>query len=442
MIYKLRFCAIPLVATLCISLARAESPYPTDWIRQIGNSSTFGRGIAADPLGNVLLSGSTTANLGGPNAGFQDAFLAKFSNTGQLLWARQAGTSAGDGATGTASDSFGNAFICGDTQGSLGGASQGGGDAFLRKYDSAGNLLWSRLYGGSLYDEANSMAVDTLGNAFFTGSSETPSTRHAILVKYDPAGNLLWSRTFGTSDVDQGNRMTVDGAGNAYVTGHTYGNIGGPNAGGQDAFVSKYDSAGNLVWSRQFGTALDDQGNAIGVDATGNVYFGGLTNGNFSGVNSGPSDGYLVKLDSAGNLVWSRQFGTSVDEGVNSLSVDAFGNILLTGATDGALGGASAGSADLYVQKYDSAGNLLWTKQMGGSAFDRANDIVSDPYSGKLFIAGQTGDGPLAPNAGSGGAFVISLAPVPEPSSIILAVAGLSVGIFKRRRSTDHFLGE
>src|SRR5262245_5844744 len=91
--------------------------------------------------------------------------------------------------------------------------------------------------------------------------------------------NVDWSRQIGTATVDYSSGVAVDAASNAYISGYTYGDLGGPNSGDYDAFLSKYDGAGSLLWSHQIGTANTDWSHGVAVDAAGNAYFSGHTSG-------------------------------------------------------------------------------------------------------------------------------------------------------------------
>ena len=237
-----------------------------------------------------------------------------------MEWSRQIGTTDYDSSFNVAVDAAGNAYITGLTFGSLGGPNAGGQDAFLTKYDGAGNLLWSRQIGTTADELSFDVAVDAAGNAYISGFTSgslggphAGGTGDVFLTKYDGAGNLLWSRQIGTTnnEPDGGGGVAVDAAGNAYITGGTDGSLGGPNAGDYDAFLTKYDGAGNLLWSRQIGTTACDRSNDVAVDAAGNAYISGFTEGSLGGPNAGGKDAFLTKYDGAGNLLWSRQIGTT-----------------------------------------------------------------------------------------------------------------------------------
>jgi hypothetical protein len=118
------------------------------------------------------------------------------------------------------------------------------------------------------------------------------------LNKYDGSGSLLWSQQIGTVSDDYSHSVALDTFGNAYLSGSTGGSLGGPNAGlnSNDAFLTKYDSAGSLLWSQQIGTSSSDWNESVAVDAIGNAYIGGSTWGSLGGPNAGSSDAFLVKF--------------------------------------------------------------------------------------------------------------------------------------------------
>lgn len=211
---------------------------------------------------------------------------------------------------------------------------------------------------------------------------------------------LEWSRSFGTvSHHDFANDIAVDPQGNAYVGGSTYGSLGGPNTGNEDAYVGKFDSSGTQLWLRQFGSTGSrpiDQGRHVATDGLGGVYIVGGTYGNLEGTNAGSPDGFLRKYDESGDAQWTRQFGTFATEFANAVAADDLGNVYVAGQTDDTLGGPSLGSRDGFVRKYDTNGSLTWSRQVGSHLFDVINGITTDS-DGNVFTAGFSigGGGPL-----------------------------------------------
>jgi hypothetical protein len=294
--FSLFLCAGILLA----GQAAAEQPYEIAWVRQLGTSGLdMSWGVSADGLGNVYISGYTSGDLAGSNAGYEDAFLAKYDAVGTLLWTRQLSTTDWDGSYGVSADGLGNVYISGPSTGSLGGPNAGLDDAFVAKYDTA--------------------------------------------------GNLLWTRQLGTSDMDVSQGVSADALGSVYISGLTDGSLGGPNAGRRDAFVSKYDAAGTLLWTRQLGTDWFDASYAVSADGMGNVYISGYTSGDLVGPNAGGSDAFVAKYDAAGTLLWTRQLGTSDSDDSYDVWADTLGNVYISGATGGSLGGPNAGGGDAWV---------------------------------------------------------------------------------------------
>jgi hypothetical protein len=238
---------------------------PLHWIRQLGvPGDDQSHGVSADGLGNVYIAGTTAGSLGGPSAGGVDAFISKYNAAGNLLWTRQLGTTAGDGSFGVSADALGNVYISGQTSGNLGGPSSGADDAFVTKYDAAGNLKWTRQLGSSAVDSGNAISADGLGNVFVAGGTSgslggaIAGSEDAFVGKYDAEGALQWTRQLGTLSVDYAWGASADGLGGVYINGYTLDGLGGSSAGGQDAFLARYDSEGTLQWTRQFGTDGDD----------------------------------------------------------------------------------------------------------------------------------------------------------------------------------------
>lgn len=110
------------------------------------------------------------------------------------------------------------------------------------------------------------------------------------------AQTLDWIDQFGTSDTERSHSVSADGLGNVYISGRTKGGLGGPNAGGNDVFLSKYDASGTLEWTRQFGTSESDYGYEVSADGLGNVYISGQTRGSLGGPNAGDFDAFVAKF--------------------------------------------------------------------------------------------------------------------------------------------------
>src|SRR6185295_13198176 len=168
--------------------------------------------------------------------------------------------------------------------------------------------------------------------------------------------NVVWSRQVGTAASESG-RTAVDPSGFVYLGGSTAGSLYGPSSGSSDIFLNRYDTSGSLLWSRQFGTSASEGCSAIAVDGAGNAYLCGSTDGSLGGPNAGSNDAFVAKYDSAGNQVWARQLGTSGTDLCNGVALDTFGNLYISGYTAGDLANTNAGEVDLFLSKFDNAGN-------------------------------------------------------------------------------------
>jgi hypothetical protein len=254
---------------------------------------------------------------------------------GQALeWVRQFGTASSETGHGVSADDLGNVYISGITFGSLGGPHAGNGDAFISKYDAAGTLQWTRQLGTTLQDSSSSISADGLGNVYISGetggSLDGPNAGpgDVFISKYDGTGNLQWTKQIGTNGDDDSNGVSADGLGNVFISGQTTGSLGGPfggcfNPGAfRDAFISKYDAEGNLQWTKQLTTAEQDESHGVSADGLGNVYISGYTGGSVGGPNAGGWDAFISKYDAAGNLEWSRQLGTAGVEESFGVSAD------------------------------------------------------------------------------------------------------------------------
>jgi hypothetical protein len=428
MVVSRRWFILASLLASCACSARAES---IEWIRQLGTSAfEESRAVSTDGAGNVYISGYTGGNLGGPNAGFDDAFVSKFNSTGNLLWTRQLGTAGDDFSAGVSADGLGNVYVSGNTDGDLAGPHAGSADTFLSKFDSAGALLWTRQIGTPGDDHSRSISADQFGNVYISGDTDGslggPKVGYVdvFVAKYNSSGGLDWIRQLGTNYYTENEHVSADGLGNVFVSGSTTSSLGGPYAGGGfDAFVGKYDASGNLLWTRQLGTTGDDESEAISADNMGNVYISGETEGSLGGPNAGDYDAFVSKYDAAGNLLWTRQIGTTGEDLSHAVSTDGLGNVYISGEIAGGLGGTGA---DAFVTKYDAAGNLLWLHQFGTMSGNISYGVSADGH-GNVYFSGSTYRSLDSPYAGRLDAFVAKIAdsPVPEPSTFMLAAIGI-----------------
>ncbi|MFO0954535.1 MAG: hypothetical protein U0835_25915 [Isosphaeraceae bacterium] len=203
--------------------------------------------------------------------------------------------------------------------------------------------------------------------------------------------------------------MSADASG-VYLVGITFDALPDQVSSGQlDNYVRKYDGSGNLLWTRQFGSAFDDYAYDVATDASG-VYVVGEAGGTLPGqVSSGGYfDAYVRKYDGSGNLLWTRQFGCAFDDGAYGVAADASG-VYVVGAIWGVPPGHMWSEAlDDFVRKYDGSGNLLWTREFGSGGGDSDTAVAAVPSG--VYVVGIT-DGALPGQVWSGNndAFLVKL---------------------------------
>jgi Beta-propeller repeat len=386
------------------------------WIRQFGtNRSEETSGLVDDGAGGVFITGWTTGGLAGPNGGDPDAFLARYDQAGNQAWIRQFGTVDNDLSQAIATDGAGGVFVSGDTNGDLGAPNVGNYDAFLARYNGAGNRLWITQFGTGPGESVGALVADGAGGVIVVGWTSgslggmNAGLQDAFLARYDSLSNQMWIRQFGTSGDEGGQALASAGAGGVMVAGTTKGSLAGPQQGFGDAYVARFDGLGNQIWIQQFGTNSFDEAHAIAPDGSGGVVVAGYTRGGLGGLNAGLQDAFLARFDSAGNQLWIRQFGTSGDDYIQSLTSDGAGGVLVAGGTSGSLCGPFLGGVDVFLARYDGAGNQLWMHQFGTTSEEWATCVSSDG-SGDVTISGHTRGDLGGPNAGPTDAFLARFA--------------------------------
>jgi hypothetical protein len=278
-------------------------------------------------------------------------------------WGRQFGSTGSDTGYGIAADGLGNVYITG----------QIAADAFLRKFDAAGNPLWGRTLATGAEDYGYGVTTDGSGNVYVTGAYGAPTdeSRDAYLSKYSASGTQLWTRQFGTTGPDFGNSVAADLFGNIYVTGGTGGSLGGTSAGNDDVFLRKYDSDGIALWTRQTGVDQNDYGKGVSVDAAGNIYLAGNYSTNY---------GFVSKYDPGGNQLWSTTlYDATITRTTRGIAADGSGNIYVTGS--------SPPGGNAMLTKLDSNGNEQWLRTIVNTGADDSRGVTVDA-AGNVYIAG------------------------------------------------------
>ena len=349
-----------------------------------GGDRSFG--IEVDNEDNVYLTGQTDGDLFNErNSPESDAWLAKINGAnGQFIWGRQYGSDT------TGGNSNGSFDLAVDEEGSVYASGLSiidselppeefnfniEDDSFVIKFDTDGNQQWFSTIDTFFFNESYGIDVDNQGNVYATGWTQglvRESDPGRDLLKYDywlatldsDNGEIQSTQQFNSSDngVDFAWDTETDSQGNAYVTGWTTGNLAGnSNDGSYDLFLAKYNPDGTQEWIRQFGGDGNDTSYvaSFDIDSEDNIYVTGTTDSGLDGANPGDYNSWVVKYDSQGTQQWTQQLGTNARDYGTDVAVNDFGEVFVTGFTNGSLGQFNAGAEDAWVAKLDAnSGNL------------------------------------------------------------------------------------
>jgi len=423
-----------------------------------GNDSDSGSAIALASDGSYYVTGITKSSDFPTKNAFDytyndnedyspgDAFVAKISANGELLWSTFLGGSGGEVGNGIALDTDGSCYITGwtssedfPTHNAFDSSYNGGqyGDAFVTKFASNGELLWSTFLGGSETDESNCIAVSD-GICYITGntaSSNFPLKNaycstfgggdrygDAFVSKFSTTGELLWSTFIGGSEDDYGNGITIASDGSCYIAGTTESNNFPMKDSFDDSFnvlidtfVLQFSSSGVLQWSTYLGGDGADFASGITVDSKNCYIVGSTSSSDFptkSAYNSsfgGWYDAYITAFSLQGSMQWSTYLGGNDWDMGLAITKAIDGGCYITGLfesedfpTLNTLNNTFAGVSDAFVAKFSTQGFLLWSTYLGGEGSDNGRGIVT-PSSDCCYVIGSTtsSDFPIANSSNS-----------------------------------------
>jgi len=395
----------------------------------------------------------------GTSGGNGDAFISKLNPNGTaLVYSTYLGGSGSDSIAALAVDSKADVFVTGQTTSTdypttptksstsssvaFQTAYGGNGDAFVAELSSTGSsLVYSSYLGGSGADFGQGIAVDSSGNAYVTGSTQSPDfpipsgttpfqstlagSSDAFAVEVNFSGTALTYSTYlGGSGADTGQSIQVDSSGNAYIAGYTFSTdfptlnpIQAANAGGGDAFVTELNgTASALVFSTYLGGSGRDRAFGLALDKSANIYIAGdtqssdfpTTSGAFQTAYGGNGDAFATEVSAGGKSVTYSTYigGSGTDQG-NGIALDSSADAFVVGFTQssdfptvnpfqavlGLTGGSSCGSspcADAFVTQLNPSGSkAVYSSYLGGSGADFGQAVAVDS-TGDPYLAGST----------------------------------------------------
>lgn len=404
-------------------------PMPNLWFGTYisGNLDEYPQNVTVDEQGNIYVVGFTNSvNNIGTSGAFQgtfeavfDAFLVKYDSEGVKIWGTYIGGNSVDRAYGITSQN-GYLYICGNsfssdfaTPGVHQTVNINSDDGFLAKFDYNGSRIWCTYYGGELHDFAESVVIDNQNNIYITGHTRSFTNIATLdahqesffgvsagfLAKFSDQGQLTWGTYYGSS-FQEAYGLTLDSDQNIIFAGFTTSSSGiaSPGAyqtvlgGNMDAFLAKFNPAGQRLWGTYFGGPADDFGYDVCVDATNNIYLMGNTssaeNISFgSGYQLQPGsvdDGFVAKFTALGNVLWSTYVGGSEAEYLKAIEPFYEEGVIVVGktqsnngiATPYALVSSLQGEYDALLMKISASGELQWGTYYGGNLSEEFTGVA------------------------------------------------------------------
>jgi len=419
-----------------------------------GGGADYGYDIALDTSRNVYVAGYSESSWGSPArpySGGTDAFVAKFTNSGSLSWVTFVGGSGFDQGLDIALDSDRNVYLAGYSSASWGspvGAFNGYLDAYVAKLSSSGGLVWNTFLGSAGTDVATGLSTNGDAEVYVGGYSsatwgspvrEYTSGDDAFAARLSSLGELEWNTFLGGSSNDYGDDIVLDGDENVHVVGSSYATWGSPvrvYTADNDCFVAELTSSGELNWNTFLGGSGHDRGNAVALDGDAGVYvagYSGATWGTPILAHAGGDDAFAAKLNSSGGLMWNTFLGGTAFDIGTGIAVDNGWRVYVTGTSNRTWGSPVlpfAGSADAFVVKLSNSGALTWNSFLGSSADDSGRSIAVDD-SGNSYECGTSSASWGTPVRGFAGGQDAQIAELGTSGALIWnTFVGASIDIF------------
>lgn len=420
------------------------------WAKKWGGSAMeYANGLAINSAGEIIVCGSYVYEIDfDPNAGITllgvtsnvNTYVVKYDTSGNLIWAKSTNTGgSGVYCFGLTVDNSDNIAVIGTyyntadfdpNAGVTNMTNPNGEGIYIWKLSSLGNLVWVKEFQSTTGSRRGlKIDSDVSGNLYSTGyfagtvdfdpnagigNLTSNGIYDAFICKLDANGNFAWAKQIGGTGTDYGNNILVDANGNVFTTGYyvntadfdTGAGISNISSnGGKDIFITKLDVNGNYIWGKSLGSTGDDEGLCLANDISDNLYLSGTFNGTMDfdpnatiyNLNpTGGTDGFVLKLSSAGNFTWASPIGGSGTDNTKTIFVDNASKVYTSGVFastvdfDPSISGVfnlTAIGGDFYVQKWTQCSTV------SASTISQQNVLCNSGNTGSAEVLGSGGSG-------------------------------------------------
>lgn len=345
----------------------------TTWQKLFSKKSTDSIRYVQSVPGQGYVAAGYTANF---NANDTNAYVVMLNFDGDTIWTKEFGSIRKDLLYKIRSTVDGGYIVCGYSS-SYGAGSD---DAYYAKLNNIGEMQWFKTYGTSGKDRAQDIIETSDGGFAMVGYTSSPGANYfdAFFVKTNAQGDTVFTKVYGGISYDDANTFKQTSDGGYILAGQTY----SYGAGNGDIWVIKINSVGDSLWAKVHGTPLTDNADDIQLTSDGGfILSGGSESGGF-----GAMDGLVMKLDASGDAVWTKYYGGSLPDDFHSIKATADGNYVVSGTS------SSWGSPEpnMWMMKINPLGDTLWNKVYGGVNHDHGYAAEQTPDGGYI-MGGHTG---------------------------------------------------
>jgi hypothetical protein len=405
-----------LILVMGVTFALAQDP-AIEWQNTIGGSSgDFITAFEPTTDGGYIIGGYSSSNTSGDKTedsnGALDIWIVKIDGFGAISWQNTIGGNGDDYLLTIEQTADGGYIVGAGSDSNISGDktenSRGGLDYWILKLNTTGDIVWQHTYGGNMPEFDTYISQTSDGGYIVGGYSDSgvngdktdPSNgqRDFWVLKLDSSGSIIWQNSIGGSMVERPQAAFQAADGNYIIAGFSNSNISGDKTensqGGNDNWIIKLDTSGNILWQNTIGGNDSDVLRDITQTADGGYLIGGYSKSNISGDKTENSQGdydyWILKLDAGGNLVWQNTIGGAGIDYPRDIKELADGKIMVAGWSNSNISGdkteASNGGYDYWLVKLNATGTLLSQNSIGG-ANDESGPYILPLISGDFVMA-------------------------------------------------------